>query len=161
MPAGWVHSRLDDSALLLVDGVDELAPRQRQKVRRGLCDLHNSHPELPILVTSRPSAAASRGAPTSGSNRCCWSRWTIRCHRILRQMARRRPGRRPPIPTGTPLRNNPGLGRRTAARYFNDTYADTLHDTVVWPAPVVTFTPQTDEATEVIFTNVRAGISAR
>src|SRR5215470_97919 len=58
MPAGWVHRRLDDSALLLVDGVDELAPRQRQKVRRWLRDLRNGHPELPIVVTSRPSAAA-------------------------------------------------------------------------------------------------------
>jgi transposase IS116/IS110/IS902 family protein len=83
MPAGWVHSRLDDSALLLVDGVDELAPRQRQKVRRWLRDLRNSHPELPIVVTARPSAAASRGSPTSGSNWCCWSRWTIRCHRMV------------------------------------------------------------------------------
>lgn len=58
MPVGWVHRRLDDSALLLVDGVDELAPRQRQKVRRWLRDLRNGHPELPIVVTSRPSAAA-------------------------------------------------------------------------------------------------------
>jgi Leucine-rich repeat (LRR) protein len=58
MPGGWVHRRLDDSALLLVDGVDELAPRQRQKVRRWLRDLRNGHPELPIVVTSRPSAAA-------------------------------------------------------------------------------------------------------
>jgi hypothetical protein len=58
MPPTWVHRRLDDSALLLVDGVDELAPRQRPKVRRWLRSLRNGHPELPIVVTSRPSAAS-------------------------------------------------------------------------------------------------------
>jgi hypothetical protein len=57
MPEGWVHRQLEESALLLVDGVDELAPRQRPKVRRWLRELATSYPALPIVVTSRPSAA--------------------------------------------------------------------------------------------------------
>lgn len=56
MPQGWVHRQLADRALLLVDGVDEVAPAQRRKVRRWFEDLVDDYPELPIVVTSRPPA---------------------------------------------------------------------------------------------------------
>jgi hypothetical protein len=56
MPQGWVHRQLADGALLLVDGVDEVAPAQRLRVRRWLEDLVDDYPELPIVVTTRPPA---------------------------------------------------------------------------------------------------------
>ncbi|MFC4628292.1 NACHT domain-containing protein [Promicromonospora alba] len=56
MPQGWVHRQLGDNALLLVDGVDEVAPAQRLRVRRWLEDLVDDYPELPIVVTTRPPA---------------------------------------------------------------------------------------------------------
>lgn len=56
MPQGWVHRQLSDRAILLVDGVDEVAPTQRRKVRHWLEELVDDYPELPIVVTSRPPA---------------------------------------------------------------------------------------------------------
>ncbi|MGW9396144.1 NACHT domain-containing protein [Streptomyces sp. NPDC055642] len=60
MPAGWAHRQLaSNRAILLVDGVDELPVRRRPKVRSWLRGLITAYPELRIVVTSRPSAAAS------------------------------------------------------------------------------------------------------
>lgn len=58
MPEGWVHRQLVDNAVLLVDGVDELAPAQRGRIREWLGRISNSYPDLPIIVTSRPAAAS-------------------------------------------------------------------------------------------------------
>ncbi|WP_326824614.1 NACHT domain-containing protein [Streptosporangium sp. NBC_01756] len=61
MPAGWVHRVLDAGrALLLVDGVDELAVRHRPAVRKWLGDLLAAYPGTRTVVTSRPAAADTR-----------------------------------------------------------------------------------------------------
>ncbi|MER5421837.1 NACHT domain-containing protein [Streptosporangium roseum] len=58
MPVGWVHRMLDSGrALLLVDGVDELAVRHRPAVRQWLGGLLSAHPGIRAVVTSRPAAA--------------------------------------------------------------------------------------------------------
>jgi len=67
MPAGWVHRQLaTQRALLLVDGVDELSGRRRPKVRSWLRSLIAAYPGLRIIVTSRPSAAASSWLDSEG-----------------------------------------------------------------------------------------------
>ncbi|MEU6198424.1 NACHT domain-containing protein [Streptomyces sp. NPDC047061] len=67
MPAGWVHRQLATGrALLLVDGVDELPGRRRPKVRAWLRSLITAYPDLRIVVTSRPSAAASSWLDSEG-----------------------------------------------------------------------------------------------
>ncbi|HEX6360730.1 NACHT domain-containing protein [Actinophytocola sp.] len=57
MPDGWVHRQLPRNAVLLVDGVDELVPAQRARVREWLGRLAVAYPDLPVVVTSRPAAA--------------------------------------------------------------------------------------------------------
>ncbi|MFC8407001.1 NACHT domain-containing protein [Streptomyces griseoincarnatus] len=67
MPAGWVHRQLSSSqAILLVDGVDELPGGRRAKVRAWLRGLIIAYPELRVIVTSRPSAAASSWLSSDG-----------------------------------------------------------------------------------------------
>nr|WP_225953908.1 NACHT domain-containing protein [Kibdelosporangium phytohabitans] len=57
-PEAWAHSLFDSGdALLLVDGVDELRPERRPKVRKWLADLLTAFPGVHVIVTSRPSAA--------------------------------------------------------------------------------------------------------
>lgn len=57
MPPGWVHDQLSSGrGLVLVDGVDELPPRQRDDVRRWLDDLVTTFPDSRFVVTSRPPA---------------------------------------------------------------------------------------------------------
>jgi hypothetical protein len=58
MPEGWVHRQLSSNGVLLVDGVDELVPSQRSRVRDWLARLVTAYPELPVVVTSRPAAAS-------------------------------------------------------------------------------------------------------
>ncbi|MDS1270749.1 NACHT domain-containing protein [Lipingzhangella sp. LS1_29] len=61
MPRGWAHRRLrSGQALLLVDGVDELPQRRREGVRGWLRELIAAFPELHVVVTSRPAAAAEQ-----------------------------------------------------------------------------------------------------
>ena len=60
MPRAWVHRCLSDGrAIMLVDGVDELASGQRQGVRSWLTSLLAAFPELRVVVTSRPAAAGA------------------------------------------------------------------------------------------------------
>lgn len=59
MPNSWVDRQLATNGLLLVDGVDELVPSQRRGVKTWLGQLCRAFPELPIVVTSRPSAATT------------------------------------------------------------------------------------------------------
>jgi NACHT domain len=60
-PEGWIHRQLSSgNALLLVDGVDELAAKQRPQVRTWLERLLTSYPDVPVVVTSRPGAAGSK-----------------------------------------------------------------------------------------------------
>jgi hypothetical protein len=58
MPAGWVHRKLrDGSAVLLVDGVDELVAERRDEARTWLRDLISAFPLARVIVTSRPGGA--------------------------------------------------------------------------------------------------------
>jgi hypothetical protein len=57
IPAEWVHRQLESgSAILLVDGVDELTSSQRDKVRAWLRAQLGQYPDIRVVVTSRPTA---------------------------------------------------------------------------------------------------------
>ncbi|MBB4920193.1 NACHT domain-containing protein [Streptosporangium saharense] len=67
MPEGWAHRILDAGrALLLVDGVDELAVRHRPAVRQWLGGLLAAYPGTVSVVTSRPAAADARWLAEEG-----------------------------------------------------------------------------------------------
>ncbi|MFY1694755.1 NACHT domain-containing protein [Solwaraspora sp. WMMA2101] len=66
LPPGWVHRRLADGAVLCVDGVDEVPEGQRRAVREWLRGLLAVYPELRVVVTSRPAAAAARWLHAEG-----------------------------------------------------------------------------------------------
>ncbi|WP_206055037.1 NACHT domain-containing NTPase [Nocardia sp. CS682] len=58
MPEAWVDRQLaSGQILLLVDGVDELVPSDRDKVRQWITLLLNAYPLTRMVVTSRPAAA--------------------------------------------------------------------------------------------------------
>ncbi|GAA2377758.1 NACHT domain-containing protein [Dactylosporangium salmoneum] len=58
MPGHWVHDLLrHGSAVVLVDGVDELPDEQRGEARRWLGDLVAAFPDARFVITSRPGAA--------------------------------------------------------------------------------------------------------
>lgn len=58
MPTAWAHRELAEGrALLLVDGVDELAESRRAAVRDWLRQLVREFPRARVVVTSRPAAA--------------------------------------------------------------------------------------------------------
>ncbi|WP_416348961.1 NACHT domain-containing protein [Microbispora triticiradicis] len=58
MPSGWAHRILSaGTALLLVDGVDELPAGERASVRNWLKGLLTQFPNMRVVVTARPSAA--------------------------------------------------------------------------------------------------------
>jgi hypothetical protein len=60
MPHGWVHDHLRAGrGLLLIDGVDEVAPDRRSEVRSWLRDLASEFPRSRYIVTSRPGATPS------------------------------------------------------------------------------------------------------
>ncbi|MBP2478247.1 hypothetical protein JOF53_007119 [Crossiella equi] len=57
MPQGWAHRRLDDgTALLLVDGVDEVPLERRGEVRAWLRELVETFPRIRVVITARPAA---------------------------------------------------------------------------------------------------------
>jgi hypothetical protein len=57
MPAGWIRSRLrTGTALVLIDGVDELPLPQREKVSGWLEELTQLFPDARYIVTARPTA---------------------------------------------------------------------------------------------------------
>lgn len=57
IPTGWVHRQLTAGrVLLLVDGVDELAQRQREAVKNWLRSIFDSYPDVRVVVTTRPAA---------------------------------------------------------------------------------------------------------
>lgn len=57
-PAGWADKVLrTGKAIVLVDGVDEVEPSQRRKVKSWLRELGSSYPTARIVVTSRTAAA--------------------------------------------------------------------------------------------------------
>ncbi len=66
-PQGWTHRQLSSgSALLLVDGVDELAEDERRTVREWLDSLLRTYPDVSIVVTARPLAAAPEWLAAEG-----------------------------------------------------------------------------------------------
>jgi predicted NACHT family NTPase len=57
VPVGWIRSRLrTGKALVLIDGVDELPHRQREKVSGWLEELAQLFPDVRYIVTARPTA---------------------------------------------------------------------------------------------------------
>ncbi|SEO99271.1 NACHT domain-containing protein [Amycolatopsis saalfeldensis] len=61
MPDGWVHRQLRSGrAVLLVDGVDELAPSRRQEAAEWLKELINAFPAARYVVTSRPGSVDAK-----------------------------------------------------------------------------------------------------
>ncbi|MER8260106.1 NACHT domain-containing protein [Streptomyces albidoflavus] len=58
-PAGWVDGVLSEGrGLVLVDGVDEVPMRLRQRTERWLKDLIAAYPNSRYVVTTRPSAVS-------------------------------------------------------------------------------------------------------
>ncbi|MGO1052451.1 NACHT domain-containing protein [Crossiella sp. CA198] len=67
MPELWVHRRLDEgSALLLVDGVDEVPSARRPQVHAWLAELAREFPQARIVVTARPAAAEAKWLAAEG-----------------------------------------------------------------------------------------------
>ncbi|MER5980071.1 NACHT domain-containing protein [Streptomyces sp. NPDC001857] len=67
MPRGWVHRQLlSGRAMILVDGVDEVAAPQRQAVREWLKGIIAQFPDIRVVVTSRPAAATVGWLRTEG-----------------------------------------------------------------------------------------------
>lgn len=61
MPPGWVHRQLRaGSAMLLVDGVDEVPAERRHAVKSWLRNLLASFPSVRVVVTARKAAAHQR-----------------------------------------------------------------------------------------------------
>ena len=57
MPQGWVHEKLRSGhAVVMVDGVDEVAEARRDEVRAWIKELTYSFPEVRLIVTSRQFA---------------------------------------------------------------------------------------------------------
>ncbi|MFG2440596.1 NACHT domain-containing protein [Streptomyces sp. NPDC048508] len=64
-PAGWADRLLASGrGLLLIDGIDEVPKRTRERTRRWLQDLLATYPENVWLVTSRPSAVRDKWLAT-------------------------------------------------------------------------------------------------
>lgn len=60
MPLAWVDRQFTSGrSLLMVDGVDELAASEREKVRDWLRLLLHAYPATHVVITSRPTAAHS------------------------------------------------------------------------------------------------------
>ncbi|MGC0401508.1 hypothetical protein RKD27_004152 [Streptomyces sp. SAI-126] len=60
IPEGWARRVLEAGrALLLVDGMDEVPPADREQARRRLADLLSMYPHNRCLVTVRPLAVAA------------------------------------------------------------------------------------------------------
>ena len=59
MPRGWVQRQLREGhAVVLIDGVDELAAERRNEAREWLRQLVSTFPNSRYVVTSRPGAAS-------------------------------------------------------------------------------------------------------
>ncbi|OMI38441.1 NACHT domain-containing protein [Streptomyces sparsogenes] len=66
-PTGWADRVLSAGrGLLLIDGIDEIPERDRERTRAWLSDLLLAYPDNLWLVTSRPSAVADDWLETEG-----------------------------------------------------------------------------------------------
>ncbi|MGW1249452.1 NACHT domain-containing protein [Streptomyces sp. NPDC002535] len=60
-PAGWTERVLASGrGLLLIDGINQAAPAQRERVRAWLTELLTAYPATACLLTSRPTAVIDR-----------------------------------------------------------------------------------------------------
>ncbi|MEU2077310.1 NACHT domain-containing protein [Streptomyces sp. NPDC013489] len=60
-PAGWSERVLASGrGLLLIDGIDQAAPAQRERVRAWLTELLRAYPATACLLTSRPAAVSGQ-----------------------------------------------------------------------------------------------------
>lgn len=67
MPPGWVDRQLKSgAALLLVDGVDEIAEEFRPNIQQWVQHLLVAFPDLGIVITSRPSPATESWLTAQG-----------------------------------------------------------------------------------------------
>ncbi|BCB82317.1 NACHT domain-containing protein [Phytohabitans flavus] len=67
MPSGWVQRQLrSGQAIVLLDGVDELAENRRDEVRRWLGELIAAFPAARYVITSRPAAAPEDWLASTG-----------------------------------------------------------------------------------------------
>jgi hypothetical protein len=67
MPSGYVHRQLASGrALVLVDGVDELAVDERAAVRTWLVNLLRAFPDIRLVLTSRPAGAVETWLSAEG-----------------------------------------------------------------------------------------------
>lgn len=70
MPDGWVHHVLaGGEVLLLLDGLDEVRPREREHVEGWLDELLAAFPDTGTVVSTRPSAVAERRWTDAGFRR--------------------------------------------------------------------------------------------
>lgn len=67
MPNGWCHQVLNDNALVLIDGVDELPSDRRREFLDWLRDLKEHFPKAIIVVSSRPATLDAPHPPMLGS----------------------------------------------------------------------------------------------
>lgn len=68
-PSGWLYRHLQQgTAILLIDGVDEVPTHVRQKMFERLQELVAAYPAATYVVTSRPAAVSEEYWPE-------WSRW--------------------------------------------------------------------------------------
>lgn len=66
MPAGWVEHKLSTgSALVLIDGIDELPAQKHDTVKQWVNALVADYPECAYIVTTRPGAVADGWLATS------------------------------------------------------------------------------------------------
>lgn len=68
MPQGWVHQQLDNGALVLIDGVDELPRSQRDDLLSKLKRLVRDFPNARYIITSRPTGL-------KGGDGELWQEW--------------------------------------------------------------------------------------
>ena len=68
MPQGWVQQQLDDGALVLIDGVDELPRSQRDDLLSKLQRLVRDFPNVRYIITSRPTGL-------KGGDGELWQEW--------------------------------------------------------------------------------------
>ncbi|MBV9788928.1 MAG: NACHT domain-containing protein [Chloroflexi bacterium] len=68
MPPGWVQQQLDDGALVLIDGVDELPRSQRDDLLSKLKRLVRDFPNARYIITSRPTGL-------KGGDGDLWQEW--------------------------------------------------------------------------------------
>lgn len=67
MPDGWVHRHFErGTALVLIDGVDEVGADRRQEIHAWIGELVSQYPDVRLVVTSRPAVISERWLSDEG-----------------------------------------------------------------------------------------------